>query len=179
MAVTPTVRFSQFAVSGVSPSGSRHLKTHDSYVKELGNGAGQYLDFGSLNITDGKKSTATKAVVAMVDNMQGATNSVYNLRFWAPSISLTGTYYLNGWASGAWIHNCALTDASGYFVSTVLPSGQNWWRNDGDTSITASGLDSQTTQYFYLSITANNDVPIGIYGGDAGGLLYRMTFDYR
>lgn len=177
----PIIRFSEFAVSGVSPAGSRHLKTHASYVKQLGVNAGGYLDFGELNITNGKQHTQTKAVVAMVDHMNDAKNQVYNLRFWVADISdfTAGTYYLNGWASGTWLRNCALNDASGYYTPTVLPSGQNWWRTNGATTITASGLDAQVTQYMYLSITAETDVPVGVYGGDAGGFAYRLTYDYK
>ncbi len=181
MASSPIIRFSEFLVSGTSPSGSRHLKNHSSYVKELGTGPGKYLDFGSLNISNGKQSTGTKAIVAMVDNMRGATSSVFNLRFWVSNKSVfgAGSYYLNGWASGVWIHNCHLTDASGHAIPTSLPSGQNIWRQDGNAEITASGLDAQVTQYYYLSVTANTNVPVGVYGGDAGGFIYRLSVDYK
>ena len=181
MATSPLVRFSEFAVSGVSPSGDRHLKTHASYVKELGIAASQYLNFGSLNISNGKQSSPTKAVVAMVDNMNDALSALFNLKFWLSDVSAFtgGTYYLNGLASGVWIQNAALTDASGMFVPIVLPSGQNIWRQDGGDEIIASGLDSQVTQYFYLSTTLDIDVPVGIKGGDSGGFVYRFTYDFR
>jgi len=181
MSIPPVIRFSEFAVSGVSPSGSRHVTTHPSYVKELGTGAGQYLDFGSINISNGKQSTPTKAVVAMVDDMKDATEAVYNLRIWASDLSSfkSGTYYINTCVSGLWLRNCTLTDASGYSLPTFLPSGQNIWRQDGGAEITASGLDSQVTQYAFSSVTIDQDVPIGIYGGDSGGFRTRLTFDYR
>lgn len=179
--IPPVVRFSEFATSGVSPSGSRHLTNHASYVKELGTVAGRYLDFGSINITNGKQTTDTKAVVAMIDHMNDATSQVFNLRFWISDSDdfSNGTYYFNGWASGVWIQDVNLTDASGYFTPTILPSGQNWWRNDGALAITASGSDAQTTQYMYLSVTIDTDVPVGIYGGDSGGYVYRLTYDYK
>lgn len=177
----PVIRFSQFAVSGVSPVNARHLKNHASYVKQLGTTAAAYLDFGDLNLTDGKQNSPTKAVVAMVDHMNDAKSQVYNLRFWAADITdfTAGTYYLNSWASGVWLRNCALTDASGYFTPTILPSGQNWKRQDGGLAITASGADAQVTQYMYMNLTVNTDVPVGTYGGDAGGFKYRLTFDYK
>lgn len=181
MATPPVIRFSQFAVSGVSPSGSRHLTNHASYIKQLGTAAGQYLDFGSLNISSAKQITGTKVVVAMVDNMNDATEAVFNLRFWLADTSdfNSGTYYFNGWASGTWLRNCSLTDASGYYVSTVLPSGQNWWRQDDGTEITGSGADSQVTQYMYLSNSIDTDCTVKVYGGDTGGFVYRLTYDYR
>jgi hypothetical protein len=177
----PVIRFSQFAVSGLSPSGSRHLKNHASYVKQLATTPGAYLDYGDINKTYGKQTTPTKAIVAMVDHMNDANNQVYNLRFWAANITdfISGTYYLNSFPSGIWNQNCNLTDASGKYTPTVLPSGQNWWRQDGGVAITASGLDAQTTQYMYASLTVDTDVPVGVYGGDAGGFQYRMTFDYK
>lgn len=181
MPVSPSIQFSEFAVSGLDPSGSRHLASHASYVKQLGTAAGQILDYGTLNLNNGKQSTNTKAVLAFVTNMQDANESIFNLRFWIQDYSnfTAGTYYFNGWASGTWIQNCALTDASGYYTPTVLPSGQNWWRQDGYTEISGANADSETTQYMYLSVTTDTDVPNKTYGGTGGGFTYRLTFDYK
>jgi hypothetical protein len=181
MAVTPVFRFSEFAPSGTSPSGSRHLTTHPSYVKQLGVAAGQYLDFGSINIQNGKQTTGTKAVVAVLDDMKDANNSIYNMKFWISNNSAFngGTYYFNGFPSGVWLQNLSLNDASGRYIPTALPSGQNIWRQDGGEEITASGLDSQVTQYIYLSFTGDIDVPVNIYGGDLGGWVFRLTFDFK
>lgn len=180
MATVPVIRFSQFDITKTSPAGFRHLKTHAAYVKELNTNPSGYLDFGSMNISNGKRSSPTKAVVAMVDHMNGATTAVYNLRFWMASQSdwKSGTYYFNGRPSGSW-KNLTLTDASGVYVPAILPSGQNWWRQDGGLEITASGADAQCTQYMYLSVTLDDDVPVGVYGGDGGGWAYRLTYDYR
>lgn len=181
MPVTPIIRFSEFAASGTSPSGSRHLTTHPSYVKQLGTDAGSYLDFGELNIQNGKQSSETKVVVAMVDNLNDAGNGVYNMKFWIPDFSAFdgGTYYMNGFVSGVWYQNIVLTDASGLYIPVNLPSGQNIWRQDGNDTISASGSDSQVTQYIYLSMTIDQDVPVDVYGGDIGGFRYRLTYDYK
>lgn len=190
MATPPVIRFSEFSVSGVSPSGSRHLTNHASYTKQLGTAAGQYLDFGSINVTDGKQHTSTKAVVAMVDDTKDMTEAVFNMRFFVSDLSdwSAGTFQFNGVPSGDWIQDIALTDASGYLTPTSIPSGQNWWREGGGAfnrnatgfqEITASGSDDQVTQYMYLSVTADTDVPPGVYGGNTGGYTYRLTFDFR
>lgn len=181
MAVSPSIKFSEFAVSGVNPSGSRHLTTHGAYVKQLGTAAGQYLDFGSLNLNNGKQSTPTKAVIAFVTDMKDATESLFNLKFWISNSAdfTSGTYYFNGWASGLWLRNCALVDSSGYYTPTIIPSGQNWRRQDGYTEISGANLDSEVTQYMYLSVTADIDVPNKTYGGVGGGFTYRLTFDYK
>ena len=191
MPIPPLIRFSQFNTSFQNPSGVRHLKISSSgWIKTLSQVAGEFLDFGAVNISNGKRTTGTKAVVAMVDNMKDATEAVFNLRFWiSNTIDFNfGTFFFNGFPSGQWIQDIQLTDASGKYVPTALPSGQNWWRDAGGEfdrdslafqEITASGLDSQVTQWFYLSNSIDIDVPVKVYGGDSGGWVFRLTFDYR
>lgn len=186
----PIIKFHQFAASGVNPSGQRHLTSHPSFVKVLGIGAGQYMDFGTKNINSGKQTSLTTSVTAFVENFNSANEAVFNLRFHITNFSAwtAGSYNFNGFTSGVWFQNLVLNDASGYFVPTEVPSGQNWWRDAGGVfdrddvafqEITGSGSDSQVTMPFYLSITADTDVPPKAYGGDAGGFVYRLTYDFR
>lgn len=189
--IPPIIRFSQWDISFPNPSGIRNLQISSSgFVKTLSQVAGEFLDFGSLNISNGKRTTGTKAIVAMIDDMKDATEAVFNLRFWISNSSDFdfGTFFFNGFPSGQWIQNIQLNDASGKYVPTALPSGQNWWRDVGGPfdrdslafkEITASGLDSQVTQWFYLSNTIDIDVPVKLYGGDSGAWIYRISFDYR
>jgi len=195
MAVPPSIKFHEFAVSGINPSGFRTLTTHPSFVKVLGTAASQYLNFGSKNISDGKQHSKTCAVVAFATAFNDANEAVFNLRLWVADFSDfdQGTFSFNGFPSGKWIQNLQLNDASGYFVPTALPSGQNWWRDGGGpfnrddlafqeftgSGIDPSGMSSQVTMPFYLSVTVDTDVPPKVYGGDAGGFTYRLTFDYR
>ena len=190
MAVPPVIRIAEFSTSGVNSSGVRHLQLPASgFVKNLGTGAGEFIDFGSINITLGKQTSDTKAVLLHVDSFQGASEAVFNMRFYISDLSdwSNGTFFFNGVTSGQWIQDINLTDASGYLVPTALPSGQNWWRDAGGTfdptsvafqEIVGSG-DSQVTQWFYLSVTADTDVPAKVYGGNTGGYTYRCTFDFR
>ena len=181
MAVPPTIRWSHWAVSGVSPSGSRHLTNHASYVQQLGTAAGQSLDFGSVNNTLAKVHSLTCAVTAAVDAMNGANEALFNMKFWIPDFSdySTGTFFFNGLPSGVWIQNIALTDASGRFIPTTLPSGQNFYRQDDWPEISGASSDSEVTQFMYLSVSVDTDVPPNVYGGQGGGHVYRMTFDFR
>lgn len=182
MATPPTIRISQFDISYPNPSGVRHQElTASGFVRNLGTTSQTLLDFGSVNNSSSKVHSATKALVVNVDDMKDATEAVYNLRFWCPGSAdfSTGTYYLNYWASGAWIKNCSLTDTSGYFIGTSLPSGQNLWRHDGDTELTASGDPKQSSMWMYLSISVDTDVPPKTYGGTGSGLYYRLTYDFR
>jgi hypothetical protein len=184
MAVPPSIKFSEFAVSGVNPVGQRHQATHGSFVKQVSTSAGQFLDFGEVNTTFAKRTTPTKAVVVYSDDFNDATEAIFNMRFWVSDISdfLTGTFHFNGFASGVWISGLSidpLTDASGLFIPTALPSGQNLRRQDGWPEISGVSQDGEVSEYIYLSVGFDTDVPPGVYGGDSGGFTYRCTFDYK
>lgn len=181
MAIPPDIRFHQFNTNNITPSGERHLTSASGFVKELGVGADEFLDFGSKNISLGKQTSITAAIVAFASGFNDANEAIFNLRFYLTDVSgfTQGNVFFNGFASGQWIQNINLTDASGLFVPTVLPSGQNLFRQDGGTEITGVNSDDQVTQFYYLSITCDTDVPPNSYGGDAGGFTYRLTYDFR
>lgn len=181
MAVPPTIHFSLWAPSGVSPSGSRHLTTHPTYVKRVGTAAGQELDFGDVNNTLAKVHSDTYAITARAVALNGANEAIFNMRIWIPDFSdySTGTFFFNGFPSGAWIQDIALTDASGRFIPTALPSGQNLFRQDDWPEISGVGSDDEVTQFVYLSVSVDTDVPPNVYGGPGGGHVYRMTYDFR
>jgi hypothetical protein len=190
MPTPPVLKYNQFDVDDINPSGSRHLQTASGWIKELGVGAGEYLDFGSKNITAGKQTSDSKAIVGFVSAFNDANEAVFNLRFYVTSFSAFdgGSFFFNGFPSGEWIQGIQLNDASGKFIPAALPSGQNWWRQAGGAfnrndvafqELTGVNSDDQVTQFMYLSITADTDVPPKTYGGDAGGYTYRTTFDYR
>jgi hypothetical protein len=193
MSNPPVFILSQYTPSGtaINPSGVRHLDiTASGFIKNLGNGAGQFLDYGSINISNGKQSTVTHAIVGRVGDFNDATEAVFNLKLFLSDVSdwTDGTFSFNGLPSGQWIPGITLTDTSGSLVPTQVPSGQNWWRDAGGAfnrnsvsfqEITASGLDSQVTQWFYLSTTVDTDVPVKTYGGNTGRWTYRVNYDYR
>lgn len=197
MAVAPTITFAAYAVSGADPSGVRHLDLGDpsgfSFINNPSTDPGASLDFGSINITAGKQTTETFAVFARINEFNDLTEAVFNMRFWLPDLQDfgIGTFKFNGFASGTWIPNINLTEVSGKFVATTLPSGQNLFRNKDPNAIfnpndvifqelTASGIvDDQVTMYEFLSVTVDTNAGIKQYGGDGGGFTYRMTFDFR
>ena len=197
MAVAPEIIFSAYAVSGVDPSGVRHLDQPDasgfSFIKNPSTAPGAFLNFGQINITQGKQTTPTLAVIARLGELNDMTESVFNMRFWLPDLAdfQIGTFKFNGFASGTWIPSVNLTEASGKFVSTALPSGQNLFRNADPNQIfnandlfqkelTASGtVDDQVTQYVFLSVTVDQDAAVKQYGGDGGGFTYRLTYDFK
>jgi hypothetical protein len=121
------------------------------------------------------------------------TEAMFNMRFWLANMTdfEIGTFKFNGWASGTWIPGINLTENSGMFVPSELPSGQNLFRNADPNQVfnredvfqqelTSSGIvDNQVTQYQFLSVTVNDDAAVKEYGGDGGGFTYRLTFDFR
>lgn len=195
MPIPPQIIISEYAVSGVSPSGVRHLDlgapSGYSFVKYLGIDPGEYLDFGTVNISQGKQETETKVFIARVGQFNDMTEAVFNMRFWLPDIAdfSIGTFKFNGFTSVEWRQDQVLNESSGFFVPTALPSSQNLWRNFAGLpfdatnvlfqEITASGVDDQVTTYQYLNVTVNQDAAIKSYGGDGGGFTYRISFDYR
>ncbi len=190
MATPPDVKISQFDIN-VDPSGFRHLESPaNGFQQTLGVAAGEFLNLSGVDRTNGKQSSQTKVFLMRVDNFNDANEAVFNMRFYLSSVSdfTTGTFSFNGFASGRHITGATLTDASGLFIPTALPSGQNLWRAaDGpfDPSsasfqeITGVGSDDQVTMYQYLSVTVDTDVPAGVYGGNTGGFTGRITWDYR
>ena len=184
MAIPPSIRFHEFAISGVNPVGQRHQTTHSSFKQAVSQAAGQFLDFGQVNNTFTKQTTPTKVITAFTDDFNGANEAIFNMKFWLPDISdfVTGTFHFNGFSSGIWLSGFftqGLDDASGFFIATALPSGQNLFREDGGPEISGINKDSEVTEFIYLSVGLDTDVPPKPYGGDSGGFTYRMTFDFR
>jgi hypothetical protein len=185
MAVAPSIKTHEFVVSGVDPVGQRHLTTHSSFVKEISTSPGAFLNFGSVNTTFSKQTTTpTKAILMFSDDFKDANEAIFNMKFWLPDTSdfVAGTFNFNGFVSGVWVSGLfqdPLTDASGLFIPTALPSGANIRRQDGWPEISGINQDSEVTEHVYLSWTADTDVPPNVYGRDTGGFTYRLTFDFR
>ncbi len=175
----PAIKFNVFSVDDATPSGSRHLESAGNWVQKAEATATGYLDMGALNNTDSKVTTSTYAVVAYVDALNGAS-TVDNMKMWMPvqtSMS-SGTYYFNQVIQTAWTSGISITDASGSFSSSTLPVAQNVNRTTGETTLTVAQDDSHSTQYCYLSVTVDTDVPNGTYGGSDGSMKHRLTFDF-
>ena len=175
----PIIKFNLFSVDAATPSGSRHLETAPNFVKKVDASATGTLDFGVLNNTSAKTSSSTFAVVPFVSNLNG-NSTVENMKFWQPvQTSITaGTYAFNQHISTAWSSGIALTDASGTFSSSTLPTSQNVTAADGSSSVSTAATDASAMEFVYLSVTADTDVAQGTYGGSDGSIKYRLTFDY-
>jgi len=175
----PSIKFNLFSVDNATPSGSRHLETAPNFVQKIDATATGVLGFGTINNTGAKASSSTVAVVPYVDNLN-ANTSVENMKFWQTSqTSLSaGTYTFNESVSPVWSSGISLTDASGLFSSSTLPTSQNVLSAAGATSVTTAASDTAAMEFIYLSVTVDTDVPQGNYGGTDGSIKYRLTFDY-
>lgn len=176
----PTITFRQFAVSGVDPSGFRGQNTHASFIKALGVGANEQLDFGSNDISISGVNSPTRVVTAHMDASGDLTTQLFNLKFWLTSATAFDgdNTRFNMLTSSGWLQNQVVQNDSTQQVSTVLPSSGNILRQDGSGIITGSG-DAEVTEWIYLSVFTGNDEPVGVKGGAGQGTFrYRLTADY-
>lgn len=175
----PTIKFNVFTTAAATPSGSRHLESAGNWSQKADVSATGFVAMGDLNNTSAKVSSSTFAVVPYVSALNGAT-TVENMRFWMPvqTSVTTGSYFFNQNVSSVWTSGIALTDASGSFSSSTLPTSQNVNRATGETTVTGAAADAQVMQYCYLSVTVDTDVPNGTYGGSDGSIKHRLTFDF-
>lgn len=181
----PTIEWIQQSLS-IDPSGSRHLKsTGAGYIKTLGTGAGEHLDFGNLNITGSGAIANTNLVYARVNSL-GDASGIFNMRFFLTDTSTfgVGTYRFLEQKELHFIPNLVLNSSanntptvvpsqanlSGTITTPEFPLGKPWM---------SGTLDIDVTQYIYLSFEAGVDVPVGTYGGPgAGTYRYRMLYDF-
>ncbi len=176
MATFPDVQFIQFNVD-VDPSGARNIVASG---QELGTSALNCLDFGNTNTTTSGNISDTALVIFRVDALNDASG-VYNLRFFLNSASAfnTGTF--------RFLHRIETHyQGTGFRLSLadldipLTAPAQNVISTTPSSQPTLSGItDEDVSQYIYLGVFVDIDVPFGTYGGcAAGSFRYRMLFDF-
>ncbi len=163
----------------INPSGTRNLGAGASgFVKFLDTSSSGHLDFGFLNVTESGVLAGTKLVYFRLFTF-GDSQKVFNFRFYLSSI--------NAWGTGNYdfLWNKRIHFQSGLQLSTADENVPNSLPSSGNVLSTASGTYIQSTaesgcsQYMYLDLFADTDVPVGTYGGPGnGGFRYRLTFDF-
>ena len=170
----------------IDPSGFRNLKQAvNGYIKNIDTSAGGVLDFGSINTTGSGAISDTKLAYARISSM-GDASGVYNMRFFLINASdfTAGSYrflerkslhfipslILNSSADNTPTNVPTNANFSGTIQTPYWQSGQPW----------ISGiLDVDVSQYVYLAIEADVNVPIGTKGGaGAGTFRYRLLYDF-
>lgn len=193
--ITPTMPIesviTQWDVSGADPSGSRHLKTHASYMKILGSGQGiasttfPWLDLGPTNISTGSGISKTRCFTFRIRKLPTPNTRVSNMRIWCSDNSdfLTPeTAKVIFETSSTWVANKVLPTSylinRNKWMPTSLPT-ENLRRTDGGLTIHGSG-DADVSQYVYVALASSGNTPLGEYGSTviASGFKIRVTFDY-
>jgi len=161
------------------PSGTRELGAGmTGFTKFLDTSTSGHLDFGTLNITTSGVYAGTKLCFFRPTSL-GDASQIFNFRFYLSSVSAwgTGDYNFKYNAQVGFEAGQALGDASSG-VPVSLPTTQNIFSTQQDTFIQAIA-ESGCSQYLYVDLFTNTDVPVGTYGGPGnGGFRYRMTYDF-
>lgn len=167
-----------------NPSGSRHL-LNLGFVRQLGTGAGQELNFGQLNTTGSGAITNTLLCYARVSGF-GDASGIFNMRVFLVNTNAwgAGTYRFLEQKQLHFVPNLTL-NSSASNTPTTVPSTTNFIG-----TITApefqfgkpwiSGvLDNDVSQYLHVAVEVGADVPVGTYGGaGAGTFRYRLLYDF-
>jgi hypothetical protein len=181
----PSVEWIQQSLS-IDPSGFRDLKQPvNGFIRNVDTGAGGVLDFGSINTTGSGAISDTKLVYARISSM-GDASGVYNMRFFLTNTSsfTAGAYRFLERKSLHFIPDLAL-DSGADNTPTNVPTNANF-SGTIQTPFWQSGqpwmsgiLDQDVSQYAYLAVEADVNVPIGTKGGaGAGTFRYRLLYDF-
>ena len=173
--VFPTVQMLQFD-KDVDPSGFRDNSS--SAIKILDTSITGCLDFGNANTTTSGVISNTAMMVFRADSL-GDASGVYNLRFFLSNANAFNTgnfrflHRIRTHYQGVGFQ-LALSDTD---IPLTEPS-QNVLSTSGQPTI--SGIfDGHVSQYIYLGVFVDTDVPFGTYGGcAAGSFRYRMIYDF-
>jgi hypothetical protein len=180
---------SEFELTGVDPSGSRHLTNHPSFKQTLASGRNQVsmsfgpLDFGITNISTGSGISKTRCFIFRVNDFDCSTSRVLNMKMWAPDTTdfLTPQNFRivfetrQAWPSGEVLPVTHLTDKTTH-LPLLLPDSQNLFRQDGAETIHGSG-DADVSQYVLMAVVASGTLPLGEYVGDPEGFVIRVTYN--
>jgi hypothetical protein len=170
----------------IDPSGSRHLLSGAAgFLKLLGTGAGEELNFGSINTTGSGAISDTKLIYARASSL-GDASGIFNMRFYLKNTSAwgAGTYrfleqkhlhfqpnlILNSAAQNTPTVVPLTTNISGTIQQPQWTFGSPW----------ISGvIDNDASMYVYLAIEVAANVPVGTLGGaGAGSFRYSLIYDF-
>ena len=172
----PTVQFIQFD-KDIDPSGFRD--TLASGIKALDTSITGCLDFGNANTTTSGAISRTAMTIFRVSDL-GDASGVYNLRFFLENASAfsTGNYRFLYKVATNWQGAGFTLGLSDLDIPVAAPTAQNVISTSGTPSL--SGIfDGHVSQYIYLAVFVDTDVPYGTYGGcAAGSFRYRMLYDF-
>lgn len=163
----------------IDPSGTRNLGASCSgFVKFLDTSSSGHLDFGFMNTTESGVLAGTRLIFFRPLTF-GDAQKVFNFRFYLKSLISwgTGTYNFLWNPKIHFTSGLALTLASDN-VPIAFPSSGNIFSTASGNYIGAIA-ESGCSEYIYLDVFADTDVPVGTFGGPGnGGFRYRLTYDF-
>ena len=175
MAVAPTVQFIEFN-KDVDPSGFRNIPA--SGIQLLDTSITGCLSFGTVNTTSSGSISDTKLVLFRVSNF-GDASGVFNTRFFLQNASAfnTGNYRFLHRISTPFLGSGFSLTLADDDIPISTPS-QNVLATNGSVALSGTS-DVDVSQYIYLAVFVDTDVPFGTYGGcSAGSFRYRLIYDY-
>lgn len=176
--IFPQIQFKQY--DGLyNPSGTRNIDvTASGWVKEINTSASGVLDFGFMDITTSGCISPTKLLLFRPSTL-GSASQIYNFKLYISSATAwtTGTYRFLYRTSIPFVSGLVV-DLSDSNIPTSVPSTGNILSTASGSYI-QSTVESGCSQYIYLAVYANNDVPTGQKGGPAAGSFrYRLQYDF-
>jgi hypothetical protein len=168
----------------IDPSGFRDVKTM-GFKKNLGTGAGGELNFGTVNTTVSGAISDTKLIYIRVSDL-GSASGIFNMKFYLSNTSsfTTGRFRFLESKEIHFVPSNTLSEGN-QDTPTTVPTSPNILGTVNDLAlqngnpIISGILDNDTTQYVYLAILAEDDVPTKTYGGAGQGTLrYTFMADY-
>ena len=174
--VFPVVQMVQFE-KDIDPSGVRDVLA--SGIKVLDTSITGCLDFGNVNTTTSGGIADTKMFIFRADSL-GDASGIYNMKFYLENASAFGVgnyrflHLIDTHFQGPGFQ-LGLSAAD---IGLTAPTAQNVLSTSGTPTL--SGIfDGHVSQYIYLSVFVDTDVPFGTYGGcAAGSFRYRMIYDF-
>ena len=169
------------------PGGSRHLKTHESYMGIVGSGMGLLndsintpLDFNDINVSYGSGVSDTRCMTLRVDRQDCWQTRITHMKVWLSNVDdfLIKDYKVGYRHSSTW--NSSETFSWNDCFDTALGEGypefQNLYRQDGGLTIHASG-DADVSEYMYFAMACSGTVIPAEYGGKySRGFRIRITY---
>jgi len=176
MAIIPTVEFIKFDTA-VDPSGFRHIAASGQI---LGTSASNCLDFGNSNVTTSGVISDTSMLIFRASNL-GDASGVYNLRLFLSSASAfnVGNYRFL-WRVATHYQGpdfgLSLADLN---IPVSEPTSQNILATN-EQPVLSGITDADVSQYIYLAVFTDIDVPFGTYGAcGAGSFRYRLLYEFN
>ena len=178
----PTTEFNELslALAGTALDANAERLAIDSVIST---GAGNELDFGSVNISGGQADSDCKAM-AWQASAYGANSQVENFRFWISTegFDIAGTVIKYGdWKLDdvtEWVQNEVppITGEVGNLPSSE--PAQNIHQGGDGTTASITSADNDTTEAIVMYVAVDATETTGVYKGTDAGFEFQFSFKY-